>query len=407
MSDPAVTSRTGIGRLLGGLIVLGALVAGLAVLRETTLHPQTDDAEVFANLIGIAPEVNGRITHIHVSDNQLVRQGTLLFEIDPIPYEHALEAARSQQATLEGQIKDLERTITAQQSAVVAATANTSRSQAGRRGAAATVEAARATVDAQNAALSRAEADRAYTENNVLRLEPLLAKQFVTVDQVDQARTARAVQEEAVRQARAHLALAEAQWAAALAQENVAEAATEQSAAQLDQATKSVTLLEPLVAQRGARGAAVKDAEYDLERCKVYAPFDARVTNLTISEGAYAHVGLQAFTLIDTRAWWVVANFRETELTRIQPGTKADVYVMSRPNQKFAGVIDSVGFGVTPDTSLVGTLSQGLPDVQRSLNWVHLATRFPVRVRVESPSPEYFRIGASAMVVVRGETRNQ
>ena len=135
------------------------------------------------------------------------------------------------------------------------------------------------------------------------------------------------------------------------------------------------------------------------------APFDARVTNLTISEGAYAHVGQQAFTLIDTRTWWVIANFRETELKRVQPGMKADVYVMSRPNQKFAGTIDSTSFGVTPDSSLVGSSSQGLPDVQRSLNWVHLATRFPVRVRVDSP--EDFRIGASAMVVVRGDATKE
>ena len=180
----------------------------------------------------------------------------------------------------------------------------------------------------------------------------------------------------------------------------------EQSNAQLDQSKKSVVLLDPLVAQREARDAAVKDAAYNLERCKVLAPFDARVTNLTISEGAYAHVGQQAFTLIDTRTWWVIANFRETELNRIRPGTKADVYVMSRPGQKFEGTIDSTGFGVTPDASLVGGLSQGLPDVQRSLNWVHLATRFPVRVRIDSTSPDDFRMGASAMVVVRGDMKD-
>jgi len=258
-------------------------------------------------------------------------------------------------------------------------------------------------VDAAKADLSRTQADYAYAENNVLRLEPPLSKQFVTVDSVDQARTSRSVKGEAVRQSRARLALAEAQWAAALAQQNEAQAGYEQSTAQLDQSNKSISILEPLVAQRRAREAAVRNAAYDLERCKVYAPFDARVTNLTISEGAYAHTGQQAFTLIDARTWWVVANFRETELKRIQPGEKVAVYVMSRPDRKFEGTVDSVGFGVTPDSSLVGALSQGLPDVQRSLNWVHLATRFPVRIRIDAPSPEYFRIGASAMVVLRAQ----
>lgn len=397
-----ISLRKVLGRSLGLLIVLGAVGAGLAAWRETRVNPQTDDAEVFANLIGIAPEVNGRIVKIPVKDNQFVRQGELLFEIDPTPYEYALETAKSQQATLEGQIRDLQRTIGAQTSAVASARANTMNSQARIASSEAAVQAAKANVDASKAELSRAEADYAYAENNLSRLEPLLRKQFVTVDLVDQARTSRSVKGEAVRQMRARLALAEAQWAAAVAQQRESQAASAQSDAQLDQSIKSVAILDPLIAQRQGRAAAVKNAQYDLERCKVYAPFDARVTNLTISEGAYARVGQQAFTLIDARTWWVVANFRETELTRVRPGMKADVFVMSRPSEKFEGTVDSAGFGVTPDASLVGNLSQGLPDVQRSLNWVHLAARFPVRIRVDAPSPEVFRIGASAMAVVHG-----
>ena len=400
-------TRKVIGRILGLLIVAGTVVACLAVWRQIRTNPQTDDAEVSANLIGIAPEISGRIVKINVKDNQLVHKGDVLFEIDPIPYQHSLEIAQSQQATLEGQIRDLERTIGAQGSAVVAAASNTRSSQARIASAEAAVQAAQASVDAAKAGLSLTEADYSYAENNVLRLEPLLNKQFVTVDLVDQARTSRSVKGEAVRQARSRLAFAQAQWASAVAQQNEAQAAYEQSNAQLDQSKKSVVILEPLIAQRQAREASVQNAAYDLERCKIYAPFDARVTNLTISEGAYAHVGQQAFTLIDTRTWWVIANFRETELNRIQPGMSADVYVMSRPNQKFVGTIDSTGFGVTPDASLVGGLSQGLPDVQRSLNWVHLATRFPVRVRIEQPSSEDFRMGASAMVIVRGSAAKE
>jgi membrane fusion protein, multidrug efflux system len=352
-------TRKILGRMLGLLIVAGAATASLAVWRETRINPQTDDAEVFANLIGIAPEVSGRIVKINVKDNQFVHKGELLFEVDPVPYQHSLEAAQSQQATLEGQIQDLKRSIEAQKSAILSATSNTKSAQAKNASAEAGIEAAQATVDAAKAALSQATADYAYAENNVLRLEPLLTKQFVTVDLVDQARTSRSVKGEMVRQARSRLALAEAQWASAVAQQDEAQAGYEQSNSQLNQSKDSVAILEPLVAQRGARDAAVKDAAYNLERCKVLAPFDARVANLTISEGAYAHAGQQAFTLIDTRTWWVIANFRETELRRIQPGTKADVYVMSRPNQKFEGTIDSTSFGVTPDTSLVGGLSQG------------------------------------------------
>src|SRR5215471_10115804 len=397
-------SRPILGRFLSLLTITAAILLAVLVVQRLRIHPQTDDAEVFANLIGIAPEVEGRIIKINVKDNQFVHKGEVLFQIDPVPYQYALETARSQQGALEGQIRDLRRTIGAQTSAVEVARANSNSAQAKTASADAAVGAARAGVDAAKAELSRQQADYAYAENNVLRLEPLLVQQFVTVDMVDQARTSRSVKGEAVRQARSRLELAEAQWAAAVAQEKEAQATYQQSEAQVDQSVKSVGILDPLIGQREARTAAVKDAEYNVQRCNVYAPFDARVTNLSISEGAYAHVGQQAFTLIDARTWWAIANFRETDLRNIEPGMPVDVYMMSRPGRKFQGVIESIGYGVTPDESLIGKSSRDLPDVQRSLDWVHLATRFPVRIRLDPPS-DYFRIGASAMVVVRGNQR--
>ncbi len=174
------------------------------------------------------------------------------------------------------------------------------------------------------------------------------------------------------------------------------------SKAQHEQTQNAVTTLEPLINQRGAKTSAIDTARYNLNNCRVYAPFDARITNLTISEGAYAHVGQQMFVLIDARTWWAVANFREGQLQRIAPGMRADVYVLSKPNVRFSGVVDSIGFGVTPDADVVGTFQQGLPDVQRTLNWVHLASRYPVRVRVENPPPDVFRVSESAVVVIRG-----
>ena len=217
----------------------------------------------------------------------------------------------------------------------------------------------------------------------------MLAKQFVTVDQVDKARTLETAQAEALKQAESRLQLAQAELKSALSRH--------------EQAGHAVTTLEPLVNQRGAKAAAVKTARYNLDNCRVYAPFDALVTNLTISEGAYAHVGQQMFTLIDARTWWAIGNFREGQLKRIKPGMKADVYVLSRPNLRFSGVVDSIGYGVTPDPDVIGHLGPGLPDLQRTLNWVHLASRYPVRVRVENPTPDLFRVGESAVVTIRGD----
>ena len=396
--------RKRLGKIVSLAIPAAALITGLLAVRNTVEYPRTDDAEVFANFIGIAPQVEGPITSLPVQDNAFVKQGGLLFEIDPRPYEYALERARSDLSTLEGQIVDQTRTIAAERSAVGAAQANTSSTAAGVDRAASAVEEAKANVAALKAALDRAQAELQYTTRNFKRIEPLLAKQFVTVDQVDQARTDVVSRQQVVDQSRSQVALAEAQLLSAKAQYEQAKAVQEQSHEQLAQSQHSVLTLEPLTAQREGKAANILTAAYNLNNCRVYAPFDARVTNLTISQGAYAHVGQQMFTLIDTRVWWAVANFRETQLRHIKPGMHADVYVLSRPNVRYDGVVDSVGFGVQPDSTLVGTFGgTGLPDVQRSLNWVHLATRYPVRVRILAAETEPFRLSESAVVVMRPE----
>jgi multidrug efflux system membrane fusion protein len=389
-------------RTLRIAIVSAAVVLGLVVLFETNRQPRTDDAEVLANFIGIAPQVEGPIARLNVRDNQSVKKGELLFEIDERPYRYALERAQSEQAALEGQIADDRRAIAAQQSAVFVAKANHDSVEADLLHWQAMVEGATADVANAEQGVNRAKADWAYADHNLHRIEPLLVKKFVTVDQVDQAKTLETAKAEALKQAGSEWESSKARLRSTLAQLHRAKALVEQSKAQVEQARHAVTTLEPLTTQRGARTSSVETAQYDLDNCKVYAPFDALVTNLTISEGAYVHKGEQIFTLIDARTWWAVANFRETQLMRIEPGMRADVYVLSRPNKHFSGLVDSVGFGVTPDADVIGRLGPGLPDVQRTLNWVHLASRYPVRVRVKDPPPDLFRVGESAVVIIRG-----
>src|ERR1700748_3995168 len=106
------------GRIISLCIVAATLITGLLVIDETTHHPRTDDAEVFANFIGIAPQVDGPIVQLAVQDNQYRKQGDLLFQIDPRPYEYTLEKARSDLSTLEGQIVDPRRNIASQVRAV-------------------------------------------------------------------------------------------------------------------------------------------------------------------------------------------------------------------------------------------------------------------------------------------------
>src|SRR5882724_1537827 len=173
---PAGNSKTGIliGRFLSASIVIGATVSGLAVLHHTSVHPRTDDSEILANFIGIAPQVEGPIVRLNVRDNQYAKKGDLLFEIDERPYRYALERVISEQATLEGQISDERRRIAALVSGVSVSAANIHSTEADVSRWAAAVEQARAEVANAEQGVSRAKAEWMYSSNNLHRVEPLL-----------------------------------------------------------------------------------------------------------------------------------------------------------------------------------------------------------------------------------------
>jgi len=386
------------GRRLGTGVLTAAVVVLLLVILETDYHPRTDDASVRANFIQIAPEVSGRLVELPVSDNMLVKKGTLLFVIDPRPYEYALQQALADQAILEEQIIDEKRKIAAQHNAEDAARAGLHISRTGIKTALSNIEMAKAAVTRAQAAASAAEAQLKYATNDRDRIEPLLKKKYVTVDQVDQANTTVRVAQGNYDAALASLSQTQAQYGAAVLQQEQADAAAVESASKLGQAGHDVDRIETLIAQRPAKAAKVLSARLDLEYCRVVAPFDAYVTNMNISEGAYAHPGSPMFTLIDTRNWWIVANYRESKLKAIRAGSHVDVYLMGHPDRKFNGVVESIGFGVFPED---GAVSNGLPNIERTLNWVHLSTRFPVRVHVQDPDPTLFRMGETAVTVVR------
>jgi len=393
-----ILKRKRLGRWIGIGVVAGAVLALLFSVLLTDVFPRTDDASVRANLIGIVPEVSGILVQLPVKDNAFVKKGDLLFEIDPRPYEYALKQALSDQEALEQQIIDEERRIAAEHSAVEAAKAGLHQSTTSIQTAGSNVDAAKATVVRAQAAVTAAEAQLKLATNNLNRIEPLLAKQYVTVEQVDSTRTALRVAQGNYDEAQAALQQAVAQESMAALHRQEADALATEAQAKLGQAIHTVDTVETLKSERPAKAAKVDSARLDLERCRVVAPFDAYVTNMNISEGAYAHPGAALFTLIDNRTWYVIANYRESRLKHIRLGSPVDVYLMGHPDRKFSGVVESIGYGVFPED---GAVANGLPNIDRTLNWVHLSSRFPVRIRVENPDPVLFRIGSTAVTVVR------
>lgn len=152
---------------------------------------------------------------------------------------------------------------------------------------------------------------------------------------------------------------------------------------QAQQASAAVSGVDALVAQRAEVEAQIAIAELNLEYTEVRAPFDGRVASLRTTVGQFASALKPVFTLIDTRHWYVVANFRETDLKGVRAGMPATVYLTSDTGKRFGGTIDSISYGVLPDDG--GVVLDGLPRVARSINWVHVSQRFPVKIAVRDP----------------------
>jgi len=327
-----------IGRTIGLLIVLAAITLSIYVTRLYYLYPRTDDAYVRANVVGIAAHVNGPIVEMPIEDNQHVKQGQLLFIVDPRPYQSAVERAEADLALTNLQIKALEDSIRAARSREL-----------------------------------QLNAELAYDQQYLDRIQPLLARHFVTANDVFNARS----------------------------RLNAAEAGVASAHSEVSKAQNELGQYGDINARRKAADAVVYDAKLNLEYCYVRAPFDAYVTNLNITVGQYANEGHEVLSLVDNRTWYVVANFRENFLEHIRPGMKAEVYLLSYPNQRFRGRVQGVGWALFQNN---GASVQGLPAVEETLNWVRLSQRFPVRIVLESGGAAFpFRMGSTAVVTINGD----
>lgn len=166
---------------------------------------------------------------------------------------------------------------------------------------------------------------------------------------------------------------------------------------------KARTAETTLQAQRDGTLATINLEELHLSYCKVIAPFSGRVINLNISAGAHVTTGVPIFSLLDTSNWYVIANFREAEVQHIAPGSEAIVYLSSAPDQRFRGKVQGIGWAVKSEGE-IDLPPPGVPYVKRELNWVRVAQRFPVRIEVENPDQNLFRMGASAVAIIKGRS---
>jgi len=327
-----------LGRTLSGIIVLAALILAWFIYKVYYSNPRTDDAYVHANTASVAAHVSGQIIRLPIEDNQPVKKGDLLFVVDTRPYKLALDTARTKLKLTEIEIKTLHDTI-----------------------------------NSAAAQLSERKVAAANSKQYLDRIVPLRERDFVTDNDVVEARN----------KLRA-------------AQAGVASAASE-----LQKAQDALGIVGDVNQRMRAAQEEIEDAQLNYDYCSVRAPFDGYVTNLNISEGQYANAGQPVLMLVDDRNWYVLAYFREDLLDRIRPGMRADVSLLSYPRQRFHGKVQGIGWGLFQQN---GATVGGLPNVEETLNWVRLNQRFPVRIVLERADGGHpFRMGQTAVVTIRGE----
>lgn len=331
-----------VGLIILVLALATAIFMTWIYLRQSHQNPYSEDAVISANLVNISSTVPGRIIKINVRENDHVKKGDLLFSIDPQPLSLIVEQTTADLAMAEATLESKRRALKA---------------------------------ETQNAQIADQQVQRTRTnlelaEATLKRLEALSPKGYVTKQQVDNARTLR----------------------------DDARISLTQAVKQADAANALIGTLDSAEALVRARQAALALAKHNLDNSKTYAPHDGLVVGLVNSSGQFVISGQSVFTLIDTSEWFASATFPETELDTIHIDDCASVRILANNNIVVKGKVDSIGWGVSSEDMI--NLPRSLPFIPKNLNWVRIAQRFPVRIKLIDPPAELTRVGASAVVTV-------
>jgi multidrug resistance efflux pump len=347
-----------------GVIVLAALGMIIYKYLDYMRYPWTRDGLVRAQVVQIVPRVSGALVKAPIQNNQLVKKGDLLFEIDPRTFQATVTLARAQLDNMRDIVKSLAEQVEVMRAAVAQS------------------------ESARNQARFEVEGYAANMENARLEFErtKTLLAQGVT-DQRDYDNKNTTYQE-------------------ALAKLNGAKAQVNQATAELD---RSQDGLARALADLGTPGednprlrrasADLEIAQLNLEFTKVWAPTDGYITNLQSSVGNSAVANQPIVALIDANSFYVQAFFGETFLADLQQGNRAVVTLMSYPDTPLEGSVDSIGWGIAQQNGSTGF--ELLPSVAPTFEWIRLAQRLPVMVRIEKlPDNIKLRAGTTASVVV-------
>jgi membrane fusion protein (multidrug efflux system) len=375
-------------------IILGAVI-GVAVLSfgiysiVTAGQENTDDAQVEADVVAISARTSGQVLHVPVMENQLVKKGTLLVEIDDM--EHT---ARVSQATAELDTAKAQADVADAQARVTEASARggLASSRASLSGFSVGVGSADAQGVASRAALDRAKVDVRKAQQDLDRAKELRAANAVSQERLDNAQIA-------FDSSKATLAQAEANLAAAEEAKRLARSRVTEAEGRLEQSQPIDAQIAAAHANAALAHARVKSAEAQLELTKlslsytkIVAPADGVISKISVHEGALVQPGQPIAELVPS-ATYVVANFKETQVGQMREGQRVEISVDAFPGHKLQGKVESLSGGTGARFSL-------LPPDNASGNFVKVVQRVPVRVAWTKPPEMPLRAGLSADVTV-------
>ncbi|HKE29488.1 MAG TPA: HlyD family secretion protein [Bryobacteraceae bacterium] len=382
-------ARRGHGALIGALIV-GVILAvgGFLFWRYSQTYESTDDAEVDGHLVGVNSRIQGTVTGVHAEENQTVKAGQLLVEIDPRDYQVAATQGKADLAQAEAGIQaenpnvpitevTSETTISTTQADVANATAAVAAAEGD-------LAAAEGNLGAAQAKLREAEANNAKAQADVGRYKALVDKDEVAREQYDTVVAAAQAQAATVDSARASVDSASASVAAARKtvdqrRAQLAQAESRHYQAQTTaprQVAISRATLKSRQASADAARARLDQALLNLSYTKIASPVDGVVSKRSVEIGATVQPGQQLFTIAQIDDLWVTANFKETQLRRMHPGQRVTISIDAY-DQKLSGYIEAMP-GAT------GAITSLLPPENATGNYVKVVQRLPVRIRFDN-----------------------
>lgn len=408
--------------VLAVVAMVAVVVFGGTMWYRFLTHVSTDDAYVEGTISPVSAKVGGHVIELLVRDNQAVKKGDVLLRVDARDYEARCDQLRAAVAVAEAGVRaarsevplvrDVTRAQVAEGRAALESTlVGVKSSESAVEEARARVEARRAATAAMRADVAAAQSSERRTARELERMRSLVKNDFVSRRELDDAQaaheTAAAVLEATQRrlaQTEKDIQQAEAELASRVlaieqARQRVAE--SRGALARAEGQGHQVTVKSAEVVRAEAR---LKEAQADLavaelalEHTVVRAPLDGVVSKRAVEVGQIVQMGQPLLAIVPLNDVWVVANFKETQLTRVRPGMKATVTIDGFPDKIFTGTVNSLSAGTGSRFSL-------LPPENATGNWVKVVQRVPVKILLEEKevgNPQPLRAGMSAVVTIK------